>query len=176
MELASYVDSLRRDLAVAAEAGGPEARALAERLAAPLESAARLALLEALAAAAEEISCELAPGSVDVRLRGSDPDFVVTSPWPAEDVSGDVIADVPAAPPGGGMATEVPGDSEGRTARITLRVPEHLKPRVDEAAAHAGMSVNTWLVQAITTALDPTAATLRRADPPRGYRYRGWVR
>ncbi|WP_018505919.1 toxin-antitoxin system HicB family antitoxin [Parafrankia discariae] len=188
MELASYVDSLRRDLAVAAEAGGEEALALAERLVAPLESAARLVLLEALAAAAEEISCELAPGSVDVRLRGSDPDFVVTSPWPGDDVTGDTgggagAAGGPAVPPGAGTTSpspspgaEVPGAGDGRTARVTLRVPEHLKPRIDEAAARAGLSVNTWLVQALTTALDPAAVRPPRAEAPRGHRYRGWVR
>ncbi|MGH3243050.1 MAG: hypothetical protein ACRDNL_21915, partial [Spirillospora sp.] len=69
MDVTPYVDNLRRELAVAAEAGGADARALAERLTGPLESAARLMLLEALAAAAEEITRDLAPGSVDVRLR-----------------------------------------------------------------------------------------------------------
>ncbi|MFI5100819.1 MAG: hypothetical protein ACHQE5_09960, partial [Actinomycetes bacterium] len=64
MDLTPYVESLREELAVAAEAGGDEARALAERLTAPLESAARLALLEALSEAAGEITRELAPGSV----------------------------------------------------------------------------------------------------------------
>ena len=85
-----YVENLRRELAVAAEAGGPEARALAERLTGPLESAARLALLEALSAAAGEITRDLAPGSVDVVLRGGDPAFVVTPPPgpPREDVAG----------------------------------------------------------------------------------------
>src|SRR2546428_8255906 len=86
MTLRPYVESLRRELAVAAEAGGPDARALAERLTGPLESAARLALLEALSAAAGEITRDLAPGSVDVRLRGGDPAFVVTPPpAPQED-------------------------------------------------------------------------------------------
>ncbi|TMR25926.1 hypothetical protein ETD85_44320, partial [Nonomuraea zeae] len=80
MDLAPYVDRLRRELAVAAGAGGEDARALAERLAAPLESATRLALLEALSAAADEITRDLAPGSVEVRLRGRDPGFVVTPP------------------------------------------------------------------------------------------------
>ena len=77
MDLAPFVDHLRAELAVAAEAGGDESRALAERLTAPLESAIRLTLLNALSAAADEITQELAPGSVDVRLRGLDPDFVV---------------------------------------------------------------------------------------------------
>ena len=80
MDLTPYVDTLRRELAVAAEAGGDEARELAERLTAPLESATRLTMLNVLSAAMDEITRELAPGSVDVRLRGLDPDFVVTPP------------------------------------------------------------------------------------------------
>src|SRR5262245_48964502 len=80
MDLTSYVDRLRRELAVAAEAGGEEARDLAERLTGPLDAATRLVLMEALSAAAAEITRDLAPGSVEVRLRGRDPDFVVTPP------------------------------------------------------------------------------------------------
>lgn len=56
MDLTTYVDSLRRDLAAAAETGGDEARELAERLTAPMESAIRLMLLNALSAAADEIT------------------------------------------------------------------------------------------------------------------------
>ena len=48
MDLQPYVDNIRHELAVAAAAGGAEAEALADRLTAPLESAIRLALLEAL--------------------------------------------------------------------------------------------------------------------------------
>ena len=70
MDLTQYVENLRRELAVAADAGGEDARALAERLTAPLESAVRLTLLDALSAAADEITRELAPGSVELRLRG----------------------------------------------------------------------------------------------------------
>jgi hypothetical protein len=51
---------------------------LARRSTAALESAVRLMLLDALSAAADEITLELAPGSVEVRLRAGDPDFVVT--------------------------------------------------------------------------------------------------
>ncbi len=83
MNLELYVENLNRQLAVAAEAGGDEARALAERLVAPLQAAIRLTLQDALAAAVEEITTELAPGSVQLRLRGRDPEFVVTPP-PAE--------------------------------------------------------------------------------------------
>ena len=87
MDLTPFVDQLRRDLLAAADAGGEEARALAERLTAPLESSVRLALLSALSQAAEEITGQLAPGAVDVRLRGSDLGFAVTHP-PAEPAAG----------------------------------------------------------------------------------------
>lgn len=121
MDLTPYVDNLRRELAVAAEAGGEEARELAERLTAPLESATRLTMLNVLSAAMDEITRELAPGSVDVRLRGLDPDFVVTLPprdEAFEDRSGP--AEPLMAPP------PAPGDAdEGATARVNLRLLKH---------------------------------------------------
>lgn len=172
MDLAPYVENLRQELATAAAAGGEDARALAERLVAPLESATRLVLLEALSDAADEITRELAPGSVDVRLRGRDPDFIVTSP-PAGDPDD-------SRPDDGDVALAMaPEDGEWRTARITLRVPEHLKPRIDEAADRDALSVNAWLVRAIAAALDPRGAA-RRPGPgggqPMGRQYSGWVR
>ncbi|MDO0924251.1 toxin-antitoxin system HicB family antitoxin [Streptomyces sp. TG1A-8] len=172
MDLTPYVDTLRRELAVAAEAGGDEARELAERLTAPLESATRLTMLNVLSAAMDEITRELAPGSVDVRLRGLDPDFVVTPP-PAH---GGAPAE-PAAPvePQG---APVPADGdEGGTARVNLRLPAHLKARAEEAAAREGLSVNAWLVRAVSAALDggtrPRATERTRSI---GQRYTGWVR
>lgn len=94
MDLTPYVDNLRHELAVAAEAGGEDAKALADRLTAPLESAVRLTLLDALSAAAAEITRDLAPpGSVDLRLRGREPEFVVapaiSEPVPAPPVEED---------------------------------------------------------------------------------------
>ena len=85
MDLTPYVESLRQQLLVAAGAGGEDAQRLAERLIAPLDSAAQLVLLDVLSAAASEITRDLAPGSVELRLRGRQPDFVVTSP-PFEDL------------------------------------------------------------------------------------------
>jgi hypothetical protein len=89
MNLSPYVANLHRELARAAEAGGEETREIAERLTAPLESATRLTLLDALTAAADEITRDLAPGSVHVRLRGRDADFVVT-PGPGESSADDI--------------------------------------------------------------------------------------
>src|SRR4051812_29826279 len=96
MDLGAYVENVRRELAVAAEAGGEEARTLAERLVAPLASTVRLTLLEALSAAADEITRELAPGSVHLRLRGREPDFVVVAA-PEASTGREVAPAVPAA-------------------------------------------------------------------------------
>ena len=80
MDLGSYVEAVERQLLDTAEAGGDDARALAQRLVGPLDAAMRLALQDVLAAAAEEITTELAPGSVELRLRGRNLDLVVTPP------------------------------------------------------------------------------------------------
>lgn len=180
MDLMPYVENLRRELAVAAEAGGPDARELAERLTGALESAARLTLLEALSAAADEITSDLAPGSVEVRLRGGDPAFVVTPPHtaPSGGTEPDRGAAPRPAPPAEPPAAQQPAE-EGGTARMTLRLPEHLKARVEEAAGRQGVSVNAWLVRAVSAALEPGAAT-GAADRTRqvqsGRSYTGWVR
>ena len=160
MDLRPYVTNIQRQLEVTAEAGGEEARALAGRLFAPLEAAVRLTLQDVLAAAAEEITVELAPGSVELRLRGRDPEFVVTPP--------------PAGPPPGGQDDEAdegpdgwvpPADTAERDdaamSRINLRMPDHLKARVESAASRDGLSVNAWLVRAAATCIE-------RPDPGRG--------
>src|SRR4051794_5682867 len=97
MDLTQYVENLRGELAVAAAAGGDEARELAERLTAPLDAAVRLMLLDALSAAADEITRELAPGSVELRLRSGEPGFVVT-PIPADEEPAGAAAPAPALP------------------------------------------------------------------------------
>ena len=174
MNLTHYVNDLQHQLEVAAEAGGEEAHTLAERLIAPLEAATRLVLLEALSAAASEITRELAPGSVDVRLRGRDPEFVVTPP-PAGPAFEEVAENRSAAAPSSSQST--PGDlDEGGTARTTLRLPEHLKLRIEEAAAREGLSVNSWLVRAVAAALEPKDRRPAQSSPPGGERYTGWVR
>ncbi len=178
MDLTPYVDHLRHELAVAANAGGDEARALAERLTAPLESAARLTLLNALSAASEEITRELAPGSVDVRLRGLDPEFVVTAP-PAPEGPGEEAPDTPApmAPPVAPVAPPAADGEEGGTARINFRLPAPLKARVEDAAGQEGLSVNAWLVRAVAIALEPGGPAQPAARATRqGKSYRGWVR
>ncbi|HET6533370.1 MAG TPA: toxin-antitoxin system HicB family antitoxin [Actinoplanes sp.] len=163
MDITPYVSALRTELANAADLGGADARALAERLTAPLESAFRLALLDALAAATDEITRDLAPGSVQLRLSGREPTFVVTPP-PADDA-----APAPPAP----LAV----DDDTAVARINLRVPDQLKTRIEEAAAGEGLSVNAWLVRAATAAVQSGAAPRSASRAPRGGQsFTGWVR
>jgi hypothetical protein len=164
MELTPYVENLRGELAVAAEAGGEDARALAERLTAPLESAIRLTLLDALSAAADEITRELAPGSVELRLRAGAPEFAVTPPPAGEPV--EPAADAPPAE-----------DEEGATARINLRLPDRIKAGIEQAARRERLSVNAWLVRVAARALaqDTADRRSRQAGGSIGQAYTGWV-
>lgn len=182
MNLMPYVENIQRQLAITAEAGGEEARALAERLFAPLDATVRLTLQDALAAAADEITCELAPGSVELRLRGRDPEFVVTlppHPGPGDELT--ASADEPAEA-AWAQAADGPADladrEEGGVSRINLRLPDQMKARVEAAAARDGVSINSWLVRAAAASLErPESgrAPARRA-PHGGQRFTGWVR
>ncbi len=162
MQLDRYVGDIEGQLAVAGAAGGPEAAAVAERLVIPLRSAIRLALLEALSAAADELTLELAPGSVEVRLRGGEPSFVIEG----------VAATPPATEPGQ-LPAHAPADpspvepDEGASTRINLRMPDTLKARVEAAATREGRSVNAWLVRAASAALEhPTPSPPGAPSPP----------
>lgn len=179
-----YVENIQRQLAVTAEAGGAEARALAERLVAPLDATVRLTLQDALAAAADEITCELAPGSVELRLRGRDPEFVVTlppRPVLGDEHDTDTDTDEPAQagwPLAAGGPADLPDRDDGGVSRINLRLPDQMKARVETAAAREGVSINSWLVRAAAAALersDPGRAPARRV-PQGGQRFTGWVR
>lgn len=169
MKLQHYIDEIHRQAEAVADARGDDARTLAVQLIAPLDAAIRLALLEALTEAAQEITCELAPGSVQVRLHGRDPEFVVTIPSepPADSVRAGRTAtanDLLGATQVGDFASE-----EGGTSRINLRMPDQLKARVEQAAALEGISVNAWLVRTVAANVEPRG--------PRGkQRVTGWVR
>src|SRR5215213_705986 len=164
--LDTYVEELQGQLAVAADAGGEEARGAAERLVAPLESAARLTLLHALSDAADEITRELAPGAVELRLRAGEPDFVVAPP-PADEPE----APVPAVEP-----TPAPAEGEeAATARINLRLPEQLKAGVEQAAGRERLSVNAWLVRVAAAAVARDDRRPRQRRARIGESYKGWA-
>lgn len=161
MDIGPYVDELQRQLVLAAENGSEDTRAVAQRLAAALEGATRVAMLDVLSAATGEITRDLAPGSVDLRLRGREIEFVVQgTPESDNDERPTAALDL----------------DDVSTSRTTLRLPDALKARVDDAAAADGLSVNTWLVRAVAAALQPkqrraASRTLRTGD-----NFAGWAR
>jgi predicted transcriptional regulator len=162
MELGQYVSELQRQLVEAAEHGGDDTRAVAERLASGLDAATRLVLLDALSAAVGEITRDLAPGSVDLRLRGREVEFVVTQSNP------DVDADE--------RSPATVDLDDASTSRTTLRLPDALKARVDGAAAADGLSVNTWLVRAVASALQPRQRRSAQRTLRTGDNFAGWAR
>ncbi|GAA4702623.1 YlcI/YnfO family protein [Phytohabitans rumicis] len=147
MDLAPYLDALRRDLAASAAPGGPDVARAAELLAGALDASVRLCLLEVLSDAADEITARLPATTVEVRLRGRQADLVVTDVERVNDV------------------TVPPSEPTGDVARITLRLPESLKDSVEQAAAAEGVSVNAWLVRAVQSAVQ--AGPAGPATPPR---------
>jgi hypothetical protein len=162
MELGQYVSELQQQLVTAADNGTDDTKAVAERLTTALDSAARLVLLDALSTAAAEITRDLAPGSVDLRLRGRDVEFVVTQPSTETDSDDQPTASVDL--------------DDASTSRTTLRLPDALKAKVDEAAAADGLSVNTWLVRAVAAALQPKQRRAAQRTLRTGDNFTGWAR
>ena len=134
MEMARFVTGLEADLAAVAAVGDDETAAAAERLIQAIRGSAGLRLLDALGQAALEVSDLLPAGHVEVRLSGQDPTLVYV---------GEAEPERESAP------------DDGLTARITLRLPETLKTSVEAAAAREGISVNSWLVRAISRSTAP---------------------
>ncbi len=169
MHLERYVDEVRQQLLVAAETGGDEVRAAADLLAAAAAPAVHLALLDALGDAAAELTAELAPGSVELRLRGREPSWVVALP-PAEHEA----QDAPSSPMVDERAST--GDVEdAELARINLRLAKGLKDQVERAAASEGLSINAWLVRAVAAAVDPERASQPRRAATGGDHFTGWT-
>jgi hypothetical protein len=140
MELDAYVDAVRDDLARVAAIGDDAVARAAELLTVALEASIARRLQEALAEAALELSAQLGQGRVEVRLAGAELDLVYV-----EDAEPDV------------------GAEAALDARITLRLPDELKTRLEATASAAGLSLNSWLVQALGRVLAPRpAATVTR--------------
>lgn len=164
MQVSPHVEELQRQLLNAAAAGGSETAEVVERLVVALEAAARLAILDALSEAVGEITGQLAPGSVDLRLRGRDVEFAVSTPaaGPAE-----------GPPSPRSQPATVEDDEDSTASRTTVRLPDALKARAAEAAAAEGVSLNTWLVRTVAAAVEPGRPAVRESQ---GSSYSGWLR
>ncbi len=133
MQIDGYVQALREELASVASLGDENTQRAAQLLAAALESGFARRLQEALTEATLELGEQLDGAHVEVRLAGGETQLVVVGE-----------SDPGTAPTG-----------EDFSARITLRLPESLKARLEAAAARDGVSVNTWIVQALSRGTEP---------------------
>jgi HicB-like protein involved in pilus formation len=163
MELSPYVEGLRGELGSLTRFASDDVVQVAAKLAEALDSSVRLTLLEVLSAAAAEITTRLDDTVIDVRLSAGEPEFVVTA-----------VPQHPGEEPG--PTPETAADEAG-TARVTLRLSEALKARVEAQAAADGVSVNSWLAHAAIRALDsPASPRGPRSRPGIGQRITGYAR
>ena len=172
MQLDRHLERLRDRLSLAADTDREDEARAAQRLIASLDDSVALMLLDVLAAAAAEITRELAPGSVELRLRGTEPQFVVSTPAqaPAPD-AGD------AGPAEESLTTDAGASGEGAQARINLRLPEQLKARVEQAAEKEGLSINAWLVRAVASVVERgRSGPVESPHSSSVQQYKGWGR
>jgi hypothetical protein len=162
MELSPYVSALRDNLTAAAAAGDEQTRTAARVLAATLEPAARLAIMNALSDLAGEVTLALDDRVVEVRLDGQDVQVVVTGA--PQDEEREPTNDPPPPPP--------VGDPTGDISRITVRLLEELKTRAEQAAASRGVSLNSFVSQAVQGAL--TEHTRRGGHSPWDWGQQNW--
>jgi HicB family len=173
MDLSQYVSRLREDLASAAAAGDEQTRQTAALLGAAIEPAARLAIMNALADLASEVTEALGDRVVEVRLDGRDIRVAVTGE--------PVTEPEPEPAAAGGPFRGFGGADNGDISRITLRLVEQIKGQAEQAAAAKGMSLNSWVAQAVQGALSgggPHRKGRRTGDwggDQDGRRLRGWV-
>jgi hypothetical protein len=132
MQIDGYIQALREDLVRVASLGDETTSRAAELLSVAIEASLARRLQDVLAEAALELNAQLDAAHVEVRIAGRDPELILVR----EDGS------IPEAV------------DEAFSARITLRLPESLKQRVESAAAREGASVNTWLVQALQRSVE----------------------
>jgi hypothetical protein len=145
MDLMPYITSLREDLTTTASAGDEHTRRAAALLAAALEPSVRLALMNALSDLAAEVTAQLPGQVVEVRLDRRDVRVVVTG-----STREDEPAERPQSPP---PPPPPPPADGGDIARMTLRMVEHIKGQAEQAAAAQGVSLNTFISQAVQGAL-----------------------
>jgi hypothetical protein len=158
MDLSPYIESVRVGVVNASSLADEQTQHVAERLGTAIESSTRLALIQALSDAAGSISADLAPSSVELRMVGQDPEFVVS----VQTAEAEPTLLLPEPESGDADASESPDDEP--ISRITLRLPQSVKTRVDEMASAEGVSTNAWLIRTVMDALADRSGS-RRAWP-----------
>ncbi len=147
MKMSVTVDAIRADIAAVGELGDETVAAVAERIGAVVARSLPGRLLELLSQVAADVTAELPEGRLEVRVTGDDVDLVH-------------VADDEA------HAAEAEGDL---SARITLRLGEGLKSRLEDGAARQGVSVNAYIVRALERTTSQRPRTSRGGTRIRGY-------
>jgi len=147
MKMSLVVDGLLSDVTAVGDLGDAEVADVAERIAAVLARSLPSRILDLLSEAAGELARELPQGRVDIHVGGDDVELVY-------------IEDDPTTPE---------SDAE-LSARITLRLSDDLKTRVEESASRQGLSVNGWVLRT----LERSASASRHSDGRAGSRLRGY--
>ena len=171
MELSDYVEKLRGELTSITRFAGEDVARAAELLAEALEPSVRLTLLDVLSAAAADITARLGDTAVEVRLADGEPTFVVLTAPPEQDDEPLLAGFTRMADELAEAGRKLAGDPG--TARLTLRLPDSLKARIEAAAARDGTSVNTWLVRMASQVLETPGRAGRRGP---GQRITGYAR
>jgi hypothetical protein len=147
MKMSLVVDGLLSDVAAVGELGDAQVADVAERIAAVLARSLPSRILDLLSEAAGELAHELPQGRVELHVSGDDVELVH-------------VDDDPATPE---------SDAE-LTARITLRLSDQLKARVEESASRQGLSVNGWVLRT----LERGASVSTHSNGRAGSRLRGY--
>jgi len=164
MHLDDFVQPVTAQLTAAAALGDDRTQQVAAALATTADAAVRLAVIQAVSAAAAETTLALqhtAPGAPTVTVQ----------------VDGDELNVHVAAGPAEPL-TATPTDEGDASARISLRLTESLKSELEQAAAGDGLSVNSWLIRAATSALANRRSGWTAPDLSGGrgaHRISGWV-
>jgi predicted HicB family RNase H-like nuclease len=147
MQMSLTVDAIRADVAAVGELGDDTVAAVAERIGSVLARSLPGRLLDVLSGVAADVTSELPEGRLEVRVRGDDVDLVY-------------VADEH------GSTTEAEGDL---SARITLRLAEGLKTRVEDGASRESLSVNSYIVRALERSTSQRPRGGRGGTHVRGY-------
>ncbi|MDO4607269.1 MAG: CopG family transcriptional regulator [Bowdeniella nasicola] len=132
MNASKHIETLEEALQAAAVLGGPQMQDNARALAAAANSGFRQATLALYDAIAQELNEQLA--GVDV---------VVT----VHDGEVSLRAEAHQAP------TPPPTNDDGESTRTTVRMPANLRAEIEQAAKDSGVSINTWIIDALRSAL-----------------------
>lgn len=139
MKMSLVVDGLRSDVISVGELGDDTVAEVADRIAELLGRSIPSRILDLLSEVAAELSAELPEGRVEIRVAGDDVElaYVEDAPFRA------------AGPDGAGDGDGAGDRDRDMSARITLRLSESLKTRVEEGATREGISVNAFIVRTL---------------------------